>query len=114
MTSDSASLALDFANSLVRGRFADAHGLLSDQLQTLMSVGELQETYQSMVSYFPSAPDQIEVMGENSAWPSQEAGDVAWVYISIASSTGYGEAVSVVIADDGDRNVIRSIEWGRP
>jgi hypothetical protein len=67
-----------------------------------------------MVSYFPSTPDLVQVMGENSDWPTREVADIGWVYVSIASTAGYGEAVAVVVADEDDRVVIRDIEWGRP
>jgi hypothetical protein len=112
--SEAAPIALQFANDLVGGRFDDAYASLSTSLRGQLSVDELQDTYRSMVSYFPSIPDLVEVMGEHLEWPTQEVSDLGWVYVSIASSKGYGEAVAVVVTLENNRAVIRDVEWGRP
>ena len=47
------------------------------------------------------------------AWPDKQPSDLEWVYVAIANDT-YSEAVTVVVAQEQSRPVIRSIEWGRP
>ena len=43
-------------------------------------------------------------------WPEKKKGDVGWVYVAIAGDD-FSEAVTVVVAQVGDRLAIRSIEW---
>jgi hypothetical protein len=63
---------------------------------------------------FGSPPNAVQAFESMSEWPSKQNGDVAWVYVSIHGSSA-AEAVTVVVAEEGGRLAIRSIEdWGRP
>lgn len=105
--------ALDFAKALAAGETARAHGLLSSRLQSSLTPETLAADYQEMVSYGSGAPTTIEVMITLDTWPDERPGDREWVYVAIANDT-YSEAVTVVVAEERSRLVIRSIEWGRP
>jgi hypothetical protein len=108
-------IALHFAKILVACKFGEAHQLLSSSLQSEISVDELGEFYHSMVSYFPQPLDQVEVLGSKDNWPTQDIQDLCRAaYVSIMSSAGYGEAVTVVVSSERKREVISHIEWGRP
>jgi hypothetical protein len=108
------AVALAFATLLVASKYGDAHALLSTALQSAIPVAELKESYESMVAYFPKPPDQVEVLGTQDNWPTQNANDIKWVYVSLASSEGYGEAITVVVSLVAGREVLTQIEWGRP
>ncbi len=46
-------------------------------------------------------------------WQAKEDGDVGWAYVAM-SNDYYSEAVSVVVAQEQGRSVIREVEWGWP
>jgi hypothetical protein len=46
-------------------------------------------------------------------WLRKNPMDFGWAYVSIDGS-GYCEAVTVIVAEESERLVIREIEWGRP
>jgi hypothetical protein len=109
----STELALDFARSVSAGDAARAHGTLSASQQSAITTEALASQYADMVSYGEGKPDILQVMTTMEYWPDKRLGDTQWVCVAIANNT-YSEAVTVVVARESDKLVIRSIEWGRP
>jgi hypothetical protein len=111
------TIALAFAQHLIVGEFALAHALLSPTLAAQLDMAALQSTYQSMVSYFATTANHVEVIEALSDWPGKLPSDVAWVYVAIDNGKD-SEAVSVTLesVQSNAENVvqIRLIEWGRP
>ena len=104
---------MEFAQAVVRGDSAHAHGLLSPALQAALTPEKLAADYQQMIEYGEGPPDVIKVMTTLDDWADRQLADTEWVYVAMANDT-YSEAVTVVVAQEGSRLVIRSIEWGRP
>ena len=108
-------LGFAFAQAIVRGEFAEAHALLSNGLSQEMSPQDLESSYYAMIEYGEGPPDLIQVIqvDDMHGWPSRQERDVGWAYVAICGD-GYSEAVSVVVAEEAGREVIRMVEWGRP
>ena len=106
-------LALEFARAISSGDAVRAHGMLASKLQSAMTAESLAGQYSEMVSYGTGAPTIVKVMTTMDAWPDKQPADLEWVYVAIANDT-YSEAVTVVVAQEQSRLVIRSVEWGRP
>ena len=109
----STQLALDFARAIASDDAAGAHALLSSHLQSERTPEKLAAEYKEMVAYGSGAPTIIQVMTTMDTWPDKQPSDLEWVYVALANDT-YSEAVTVVVAQEQSRLVIRSIEWGRP
>jgi hypothetical protein len=109
----STKVAVDFATAIAAGEGARAHALLSSSLRSMITPEKLAAEYDEMVSYGSGAPTTIAVMTTMDTWPDKQPADTQWVYVAIANDT-YSEAVTVVVAEEQSRLVIRSIEWGRP
>jgi hypothetical protein len=106
-------VAADFASALIAGRFDTAHQMLSSAAKREWPAALLEETYSEMVEYFESPPEMVQVVQSMSEGPAIEPGDIGWAYAAIIGDEE-SEAVSVVVFAEDGRNVIRSIEWGRP
>lgn len=106
-------LAVAFATELAHGRFAQAHGMLGSELRERMSAAQLARDYLQMIEYGEGPPTTIEAVTAMSTWPDKQPGDREWVYVAMMNDT-FSEAVTVVIAEEEGRLVVRSIEWGRP
>jgi diadenosine tetraphosphatase ApaH/serine/threonine PP2A family protein phosphatase len=105
--------ALEFARALADGKYQQAHRQLSTTLASRTDAGELEARYTAMIAYGGSPVAVVQVMTEMEHWPAKQSGDVGWAYVAMAGDT-FSEAVTVVVAREGDRLVIRDIEWGRP
>src|ERR1044071_17527 len=108
-------LGLAFARAIVSGEFSVAHAMLSNALRQELRPQDLESHYNMMIEYGDGPPDHIEVIQVDNmdGWKSKQKGDVGWAYVAICGD-GYNEAVSVVVAEEGSRDCIRLIEWGRP
>ena len=108
-------LCFAFAQAIVSGQFAAAHAMLSDTLRQEVHPQDLENSYNEMIGYGEGPPNLIEAINVDSmeGWPSRQERDVGWAYVAICGE-GYSEAVSVVVAEEGGREVIRKVEWGRP
>ena len=111
--SPSTDRALEFALAVASGDAVRAHGMLASKLQSAMTAEGLAAQYGEMVAYGTGAPTIVKVMTTMDTWPDKQPGDLEWVYVAIANDT-YSEAVTVVVAQEQSRLVIRSVEWGRP
>ncbi|MET0555024.1 MAG: hypothetical protein ABW221_18420 [Vicinamibacteria bacterium] len=109
----STDLALAFARAVAQGDAASAHGLLSKSLQSSQTPETLSADYRAMTAYGSGAATRFAVQTTLETWAAQAPGDVQWVYVSIENDT-FSEAVAVVVAREGPRLAVRSIEWGRP
>jgi len=107
------TLAVEFATAIAAGDYGRAHAFLSSGLRSATPASKLQTDYTEMVSYGSGARTTIAAMTALDSWPEKQPGDVEWVYVAIANDT-YSEAVTVVVAQENDKLVIRAIEWGRP
>jgi hypothetical protein len=106
-------VAAEFARALASNRFDQAHGLLSTSLGASTPVEALQRQYVSMISYGEGPATDVRVMVVLDYWPDKRPGDVGWAYAAI-SGADFSEAVTVVVAHENGRDVIRQLEWGRP
>lgn len=106
-------VALAFAEALRGGRYADAHTMLSSKLKQSVSAADLERSYRDMTSYGTGPANQSHVITTMTYWPDKQPEDIGWAYVAIIGSD-FNEAVTVVVATESDRSVIRSIEWGRP
>lgn len=109
------NLSLAFAHAVVAENFVDAHALLSTELKASLLPSDLARHYHAMIAYGSGAPTDVELIRVETmeGWPMRQANDLGWAYVAI-SGEDYNEAVSVVVALEGERAVIRWLEWGRP
>ena len=105
-------VAVEFAQSLVSGNYAHAHELLGAGLRSTLSPAQLKTDFTNMVGEAGGVPTVATTMTMDS-WPDKKADDLKWVYVAIAADA-YSEAVTVVVAREAGKLVIRSVEWGRP
>ncbi len=107
--------ALTFAGALVAGEYDAAYGMLSSSLQAMTSAMQLQAEFESMVDYFDGPPDHVVISFTMDEWPDKHPADVGWAYAAILNANEtHHEAVTVVVAHEQGKNVIREIIWGRP
>lgn len=109
----STEAAQAFAGALVEGHYGEARQMLVGDAQRMYDVAGLEAAYREMVpeDLGPARLDGMVLHQDD--WPDRQPGDLGWVYVSI-STPEYGEAVTVVVAQDGEKAGVRSIEWGRP
>lgn len=105
--------ALRFAQALAAGNYEVAHEMLSSTLQARTSACELGVAYRKMIEYGGGPPNEVKVLETLDYWPLRQATDIGWAYVSIGGD-GWAEAVTVVVANQDGKPVVRSIEWGRP
>lgn len=105
--------ALRFAKALAAGRYDLAHGMLSSSLQAEQSAQALGARHHQMIDYGGGPPDELKVLETLDAWATRQPGDIGWAYVSVGGD-GWAEGITVVLADQAGKPVIRSIEWGRP
>jgi hypothetical protein len=110
-------IAFQFASALMNGDFSQAHSRLSQCQQAQVSPNQLKETYREMIEYFGGPAQTVEVIQVMDNWPQKKQNDVGWAYVTIDRTTpdgSFSEAVTVVVAEENDCQVIREINWGRP
>ena len=105
--------ALKFACCLVANEFSDAHKMLSSSLRSSLSPDDLKSKLESMIASGNGWPDYVEAIAGDEDWPTKQPSDLGWVYVSI-DGDGFVEAVTVVVALEDKKEVIRDVEWGRP
>jgi len=107
-------LGFNFANSLVRGEYEKAFGMLSAELKINYSVAKLKEGYESMVAGYaqPDKPITVEVLDNNSLG-NPSADKEGWAYVAIYGE-GWSEAVTVTGKAFGPEYLITNLVWGRP
>jgi hypothetical protein len=104
---------LRFAEELVAKRYVKARSMLTTEMQRSWSAEKLSSQFEQMISY-GSGPVKVDGHTEfMKDWPDRKPGDYGWLYVSI-SGTDFGEAITVIVADEGGQPKIRGLEWGRP
>lgn len=106
-------LAVEFAEAVGSGHYDRAHSFLASSLRSTLSVAQLKSDFTNMTGYGSGAPTTIAATVTMDSWPDKKSEDLKWVYVAMANDT-YSEAVTVVVASEGGKPVIRSVEWGRP
>jgi hypothetical protein len=106
-------VAAEFARALASNRYAHAHSLLSASLASRIPVATLQRDYEQMIDYGGGPATDVRVIIVLDHWPDKLPGDIGWAYAAL-SGQGFSEAVSVVVAHENGKAVIRQLEWGRP
>jgi hypothetical protein len=106
-------VGLAFARALAARQFEQAHQLLSTSLASRYSVEKLRSEYEGMVSYGNGPATVVEVVTVMDDWPARQAGDVGWAYVAIVGDD-FSEAVTVTVAEESGKLVIRDVQWGRP
>lgn len=104
-------VAVEFATRLIHGKYAGAHLLLSANARDDWPPSALREAYQELVDWVGPAPDRIEVARTLRDWEFREDGDLAAVYLLLHG--GETEGMTVTVAREADRQVVREIDWGR-
>lgn len=118
---ETADIALTFARALVAKDYDRANAMLSTALKPSYPPETLAEHLKQMVhcsendSDWPTSVQVVTGLDRSDTANSVRShpNDFGWAYVSIAGD-GYNEAVSVTVAEEQDRLVIRTIEWGRP
>ena len=112
-----ARTGLAFANAIVSGEFAAAHAMLTDALRREMSGDDLRANYEQMLSYTKSPPDTIK-LGQVLEPPADVPGALGWAFVDIDGLHGVDacwlECVGVLVVNEGARQAIADIIWGRP
>ncbi len=102
-----------FARALAAKQYVQAHGFLAKDLAARIDVATLGKQYEDMVSYGSGPATDVIVIFAMDHWPDKRPGDIGWAYAAI-SGPDFSEAVTVTVADEGGKAVIRQLEWGRP
>jgi FlaG/FlaF family flagellin (archaellin) len=105
-------VAVEFAEAVASGNYDRARGFLASSLRSTLSAAQLKSDFTGMTGS-ESAPTTIAATVTMDSWPDKKSEDLKWVYVAIANDK-YSEAVTVVVASEGGKPVIRSVEWGRP
>jgi hypothetical protein len=110
------TIAVEFAASLVEERWDDAHRVLTPSLRKQYSPERLKECLSRMYNGYAAGPAKrvfFDPEFSMEEWPAKQERDVGWAYVSVEGDD-FLEAVTVVVAQDDSRLLIRDIEWGRP
>lgn len=108
-----AKLAVRFAEALVGGDFAAAHGMLSPRLASELPADALRGRYEEMTEYGDGPADFLQLMFTMEEWADHQPADVGWAYVAITGPE-FSEAVAVIVEQAEGELGIRDIEWGRP
>ena len=81
----------------------------SASLASNTPVAKLQRDYEQMIDYGGGPVTDVRVMLVLDHWPDKQPGDIGWAYAAM-SGEGFSEAVTVVVADENGKAVIRQIE----
>ena len=92
--------------------FVHAHEQLFKVLKSSLSVEDLKESYDKMIAAYDTPPSMVDLTTTMEIWPDKRANDVGWAYVTIAARD-WGEGITVVVANESDSFVIRTLEWGR-
>lgn len=104
-----------FGSLIVRRDYQAARSLLARDARRLHSCEDLKAAAEAMISYAagPILQSQIIESATLEDWPAKQCNDVAVVYLALTGA-GFSEAVSLTLARQDDRIVIRDLVWGRP
>jgi hypothetical protein len=106
-------VAAEFARALASNHYDQAHSFLSASLGSMTPVAALRREYEAMTGYGGGPATDVRVIIVLDYWPDKLPGDIGWAYAAI-SGVGFSEAVTVIVARENGKAVIRQLEWGRP
>jgi hypothetical protein len=118
---ETADIALTFARALVAKEYERANEMLAAALKSSFPPEVLKKELEGMIHYSGDEdewPTAVQVVTgaditDMDKWLRKKPEDFGWAYVAICG-IGYCEAVTVMIAEEGERLAIREIEWGRP
>jgi hypothetical protein len=102
--------ALAFVECLLDRDYAGAHAMLHPGWKE-MDQDALRDGFEEMFADDAEFPSVAHVQDVQTDMPGLAEGSVAWVYVTIASENA--EAVTLVVARDGDVLCVRDVEYGR-
>lgn len=105
--------AAQFGSALTEKDFALAHSMLCQSLQEKLSIENLKQEFESMISYGEGLSENVDVMEAFEDWPAKQQNDIGWAYVAITGQD-FSEAVSLTISYENGQARVREIEWGRP
>lgn len=109
LNDDYRKIVFEFGSCLVRRNFEQAHAMLSKELATSLSAGDLEEEYDNMIVHFDT--EDAGVVFQAFEYVDTDAyGD--WIYMPIEGD-GELESVNVAVFEEDGKLVINEIEWGR-
>ena len=108
--------ALRFTRALAQRDYARAYALTTAEYQARTSVHDLQTAFGRIIPLDWGPIDlQLPPDAVLESWPDKQPADVGWVYIGLEGKVySYGEAVNILIAQDGKTLKVRDVEFGRP
>jgi len=106
-------VCFEFASALVARRFERAYDLLTPSAKEVWPPESLRDAYDEMVGYFDTPPQHALTVATMDEWPDRQSGDLKWVHVAIVG-VDETEAVTVVASTYKGKQLIRSVEWGRP
>ena len=113
------ALAQQFGDCLVGRDYAAACALLTQDLQVATTPEGIRSAVATMTAYASSAATaairEAIVMEDVTVedWPGQQPGDLAVVYVAL-NGDDFSEAVTLTLAQYGEKVLIRDLVWGRP
>ncbi|MCB1590251.1 MAG: hypothetical protein KDI56_15180 [Xanthomonadales bacterium] len=105
-----ASTAMAFANRLLDRDYKAAQQMLHSW-DAGMTAEDLRESFEPLFDG-EAFPESASVFDVQTDLPQLELNDLAWVYVTINSENA--EAVSLLVAHEKKRLVVRNVEFGRP
>jgi hypothetical protein len=109
------AVAQQFGDCMARGDYSTAWALLAEQTQATITPEAIASAVAAMIADAPGPILQAQVMDdcivEN--WPAKQPGDLAVVYVALMGES-FSEAVTLTLAQYGEKTLIRELEWGRP
>ncbi len=108
-------VAQQFGDCIVRNDYTSAWSLLTMQLQSSTSPEAIENAVITMTAHATGGIVTAQVMDDCvlADWPGKQARDLAVVYVALNGDC-FSEAVSLTLAEVGDKILIRNLEWGRP
>lgn len=101
-----------FAKKLASRDYVSAYAMTSSNYQHSTTLEEMSDKFEMIMT--PDLNNGKIIVGEYmESWPSKQAGELGWVYVSIGGDI-YSEAIVVVVCSEDDQLKINAVEFGRP
>jgi hypothetical protein len=109
------AIAERFGDCLVKNDYTAACAFLTEELQLSTTPESIKNAVATITSYAAGPIQEVQVMDDFTLedWPGKQAADLAVVYVALNGST-FSEAVTLTLAQQGEKALIRHLEWGRP
>jgi hypothetical protein len=109
------AVAQGFGDCIAKKDYDAAWAILSEELQLSSTPESIKNAVTTMTSYANGSIQEAQVMDDFTLedWPGKQPGDLAVVYVAL-NGENYSEAVTLTLAEYGEKILIRHLEWGRP